>query len=312
MKKIWKRTSLAFIAAFTLMNIIAATHAYKFTHYSTKGERTKSSGQTTLQKLALLFTGIDNPRPKNLELPAHPYTTVNIKSNVNIECWLIPALSAPRGTIILHHGYTSSKSQLLTRAEYFLRNGYNCMLVDFMGSGGSGGNSTTVGVKEAGEVKDCFQWLQQTGEKKIFLYGSSMGAVAIMNAISDFDIAPKAIIIECPFATMYQTVAIRFKNMGVPTFPMAHLLLFWGGVENGFWGYSHNPVVYAEKIKCPVLLQYGEKDDRVAPEETSAIFENLHCSKQRVNYPLAGHDDYIKKYPAEWESNTIQFLHANN
>ncbi|MBC8884363.1 hypothetical protein H9X57_16275 [Flavobacterium piscinae] len=54
-----------------------------------------------------------------------------------------------------------------------------------------------------------------------------MGAVAIMKAISDFEIKPKGIIIECPFGSMYKTVGARFESMNVPTFPMAGLLVFW-------------------------------------------------------------------------------------
>ena len=165
-----------------------------------------------------------------------------------------------------------------------------------MGSGTSGGNTTTIGYKESQEVKDGYEFIKAKGEANIFLYGSSMGAVAIMKSISDDHITPRAIIIECPFATMYETVAIRFKNVGIPTFPMAHLLMFWGGAENGFWAYGHNPVEYAKGIHCPVLLQYGEKDERVARNETDRIFANLHQSKQLITYPLAGHDDYHRQY----------------
>ena len=66
--------------------------------------------------------------------------------------------------------------------------------VDFMGSGGSEGNQTTIGFLEAKQVKTCFDYLTEKGEKNIFLFGTSMGSVAIMKAISDFDIKPKAII----------------------------------------------------------------------------------------------------------------------
>ncbi len=301
----------AFLCLFVFANAIAAMQAYKFTHYKAEGVKSESLHLTPLKKLQLLITGIDNPRPKNLVTPAHSYTTVHIKSNVDIACWYIPAL-APRGTVVLFHGYTSCKGQSIDRAECFLKSGYNCLLVDFMGSGGSGGNSTTVGFKEAEEVRDCFNWLVQRGEQNIYLYGSSMGAVAIMKGIHDFGIKPRAIIIECPFATMRETIAIRFKNLGIPTFPMADILLFWGGVENGFWGYAHNPVTYSEAIKCPTLLQYGERDDRVARSEIDRIYGRLHCPKQLVTYPEAGHDDYLKKCAKTWSANVTGFLDSHN
>ncbi len=310
--KLFRRILWAMVLLFVVANVIAAMQAYKFTHYKDGGEKTASINLTPLKKVQLLFTGIDNPRPRNTTLPTHPYSTVLIKSNINLECWYIPALAASRGTVVMCHGYTACKSAMLERAEPFLQNGYNCLMVDFMGSGGSGGNSTTVGFKEAEEVADCYKYLTQQGEQNIYLFGSSMGAVAIMKAINDAHIQPKAIIIECPFATMYETIAIRFHNLGVPTFPMANLLLFWGGLENGFNAQAHNPVGYATNIHCPTLLQYGERDDRVTRSETDRVFASLHCPKQLITYPLAGHDDYLKKYRAEWGANVVGFLSHYN
>lgn len=309
MNKTLKRSLWTILLLFIIANGIAAIHAYKFTHYSAKGVRVSELGLSMSQKLQLVVTGVDLPRPDNKEYPKHPYTVVKIPSNVELGCWYIPSLKPQsKGTVLIFHGYSSCKSSLIGRAEPFLQDGYNCLLVDFMGSGGSGGNTTTIGYKEAEEVKACYDYIKAQGEKNIFLYGSSMGAVAIMKAINDTHIEPKAIIIECPFATMYETVAIRFKNMGIPTFPMAHLLMFWGGAENGFCAYSHNPVDYAKGIHCPVLLQYGEKDERVARDETDRIFANLNQPKQLITYPLSGHDDYHRQYGMVWANNMTTFL----
>jgi hypothetical protein len=83
------------------------------------------------------------------------------------------------------------------------------------------------------------------------------------------------IILECPFGTLYKTTCARFDNMGVPAFPMAGILLFWGSVQNGFWAFSHQPEEYAKAVKCPALLLYGEKDEKVSRKEIDIIFENL-------------------------------------
>lgn len=75
-----------------------------------------------------------------------------------------------------------------------------------------------------------------------------MGAVAVMKAVGGQGVQPAGIIIECPFGSMYKTVCARFKMMNAPTFPMAGLLVFWGGIENGFWAFGHNPIEYAKSI----------------------------------------------------------------
>src|SRR5678809_1487848 len=97
-----------------------------------------------------------------------------------------------------------------------IRDRYNTLLVDFMGSGGSEGSQTTIGYKEAEEVKTCFDYVVKSGEKRVYLFGTSLGAVAILKGISDYNIDPAGIIIECPFGSMYKTACARFRTMKVP------------------------------------------------------------------------------------------------
>ncbi|GAB3503711.1 alpha/beta hydrolase [Emticicia fontis] len=295
-----------------LMNIAAFFHAYKFTHFSSDNiARTKDPKQLSLvRRLKSLAFGINNPRPTNGQFPTKPYQTIRLKSNKTIECWLIKTENA-KGTVVLFHGFAGEKSSLLEKSLIFEQMGYNTMLVDFMGSGGSEGNQTTIGYFEAEEVKTCFDYLKTHGERKIYLWGTSMGSVAIMKAISDYDIKPTGIIIECPFGSMYKTVCARFRLMHAPTFPMAGLLVFWGGLQNNFWAFGHNPIEYAKKINCPTILMYGELDDKVSREEIDEIFANIQGKKQLKTYPLAGHENYLNKYEHEWKTDVLLFLDAH-
>jgi alpha-beta hydrolase superfamily lysophospholipase len=191
---------------------------------------------------------------------------------------------------------------------FFMDMGYNVLLVDFMGAGNSEGNNITVGYKEAENVQACYEYIKETGEDNIYLFGTSMGAVAILKAINDDAAHPKAIIIECPYGTMMETVEARFKMVHFPTFPMAGLFVFWGGILNGFWGFSLNPQEFAKAVKCPTLLLYGAKDDRVSMKETKTIFRNLCGPKVLKIYPDASHENYLKKYPGEWAKDVARFL----
>lgn len=299
-----------FLSIFIILNLVAAIHAYKFTHFANAAiEKTKDARKLSLiDKLKVLIAGVNNPRPANSTKPSGSFETIKLKSNKEIECWFIHSASKPKGTVVLFHGFSAEKSKMLDKADVFLGLGFNTMLVDFMGSGGSEGNQTTVGFKEAEEVKSCFDYLKDKGEENIYLFGTSMGAVAILKAIHDYPIQPKGIVIECPFGTMYETTAARFKTMNVPSFPMAHLLVFWGGLENGFWAFDHNPVEYAERVSCPTLLLYGEKDEKVSRKEIDAIFNNLKGKKILKTYRLAGHENYLNRYKRAWEKDVKMFL----
>ncbi len=297
------------VTLFILGNLFAITHAYKFTHFSlNRIQKTETPSKlSTKDKIKTLLFGVDNPRPENKTYPRQPHTTIKLKSNKGIECWSINTDNS-KGTVIIFHGFSGEKSSMLDKSDEFLELGYNTFLVDFMGSGGSEGNQTTLGFHESKQVKTCFDYITSLGEKNIILFGTSMGSVAIMKAIKDDHIQPSSIILECPFGSMYKTVCARFNNMRIPSIPAASLLVFWGGIENGFWAFSHNPTEYAKSITCPTLLLYGEEDQNVSRYEINQIFENLNGKKTLKTYPKAGHENYLIKYRKDWVTDVREFL----
>jgi len=296
-----------------LLNVVAGFHAFKFTHYDPSiTHKTRNPYQISFpEKIKTLVFGVNNPRPTNKLFPSRIFETISIPSNKRIEGWFIKAGSS-KGTVIIFHGYSGQKSSMLDKADLFLNLGYSTFLVDFMGSGGSEGNQTTIGFYEAIEVKDAFDGIQKRGEKNIILFGTSMGAAAIMKAQKDYTLKASALIVECPFGTMLETVQARFKVMKVPAFPMANLLVFWGGFENNFNAFRHNPQEYAKDISCPTLLLYGEKDIDVSRKEIEEIYKNLKGKKELCTYPLSGHENYLKKYKDKWTADVTSFISKIN
>ena len=289
------------------MNVIAIFHAYQFTHFSSGNTKTKKPSElTVLEKITTAVFGINNPRPKNEVFPTQNYKTVYLPNNSNIEVWLIAAENA-KGTVVLFHGFSASKSSIIKHSNEFLKLGYNTMLVDFIGSGGSLGSTTTIGFDEAETVNDCVEYLKGKGEENIHLFGNSMGAAAILKAANDFDLDSKSIILECPFGSMSETVEARFRIMNIPCFPVANLLVFWGGTINGFWAFGHNPIDYAKNISCPVLLFYGAKDPKVNRSEIDRIFKNLNGKKKLVVFKRAKHENYLDDNKMEWRKAVVEF-----
>lgn len=306
-KKILKRILIIAIVLFIAFNTIAYIQAYRFTHFSTKDIEKSSSDNDFIKSLKMLLTGVDNPRPENSQTPEVDYETITIQSNVKLECWEIQANDS-KGTIILFHGYTDSKSSMLERA-YLLRDiGYNTLLIDFMGSGGSEGSVTTIGYYEAENVKSAYDYVLDKGENNITLLGTSMGAAAILKAINDYEIFPQAIIIECPFASMIETISIRFKLMGLPPTPTAQTLAFWGGLQNGFNAFSMNPAEFAKQVEIPALLIYGANDEKVTMAETQRIYNNLNGDKKLLIFSNSGHADYLKNEKVMWNEEVNSFL----
>ena len=89
---------------------------------------------------------------------------------------------------------------------------------------------------------------------------------------------------------------------------MAYLLVFWGGIQNGFNAYKHQPVEYAKSITCPTLLLWGGIDENVSRHEIDTIYSHLKGVKEFKIYPKAKHEDYLIKYKTEWINDVKSFL----
>lgn len=296
---------------FASANVLAFCHAWNFTHFST--ELKPRTGQpeelSRFDRLKVLLTGVENPKPVNQIYPSFPYETIALASpNGRLEAWY-SALPEAKGCVALFHGYTGNKDKLITEADNFRQLGYSVLLVDFAGNGGSDGNQCTVGYREAFDVAAAFRFLQQqTPTTPVCLYGISMGAVAILRAQSELGIQPTASIIECPYGSLLETTQIRFHSMGVPDFPLANLLVFWGGVQNGFWPFKMNSREFARRVTAPTLLLYGLDDARVTRQETDEIFDALGGPKDRHYFVGVGHEPYHVLYPKVWRDRINGFL----
>ncbi len=307
-KKIIKYLLVGFACLFVFMNAIAFFHAWNFSHFNPNAtKRVNGYEKSAGQKLSSLFLGVDMPRPVNDSLPILPYETITLQSNKTLECWYIKADSAI-GTVALFHGYGGSKSSMLQRGYYLHSLGYNLLLADFMGSGGSEGNTTTIGLLEGAQVKTCVDYLVKRGDKNICLFGTSMGAASILKAMDTEPLPVQSLILECPFGSMTQAVNNRFKLMGVPSFPMAKLLMFWGCVQTGGNLFTHSPANYAQKVKLPTLVLWGEKDDKVNREEIDAVYTNLAGPKQLATYPNSKHESYLNHDSDKWKNDIRIFF----
>ena len=311
-----RKTSAAItiFLGFVLLNVWAFRHAWAMTHFSSGGKSTiRPEEMSMLGRAAVLLTGVNLPRPANDRTPGDlnlPFETRRLRAadGIELEAWYVPH-SDSRATVVLFHGYGTCKSKLLNEAGAFHDLRCNTLLVDFRGSGGSGGNATTLGMFEAHDVAAACELARTLGPQvPLVLYGRSMGSVAILRAIAREGVRPDAAILECPFDRLLGTVAHRFSAMGLPSFPCAELLVFWGGVQHGMNGFAHNPVEYASRVDCPVLLLHGERDRRVSVAEVEAVSKNLAGKKRLEIFPDVGHEACYRTRPDLWLQHVAAFL----
>jgi pimeloyl-ACP methyl ester carboxylesterase len=312
----WRRTRTPFLVALlaaVLLNALAYLQVHRMTHFASGGARTKGPEEITgISRALILVTGVTVPRPRDDVTPSAAgllFRTERIPlgREDSLEAWTIPA-DEPRGTVVLFHGYAASKSSLLNEARAFHEMGWKTVLVDFRGSGGSSGNDTTIGIREAEDVEAAARFARESGNGPLVLYGKSLGAVSILRAVAVRNVSASALVLESPFNRLVDTVGNRFRSMGIPAFPLAHLLVFWGSLQSGSSGFRHNPENYARSVRCPVLLFSGGRDKRVTREQAESLFSSLGGLKEFAFFEDAGHLSFLAQYPMEWRDRVRHLL----
>ncbi len=287
------------LIAFCFLNVLSYIGAYALTHFSSPGH-----------------LGLGIPRPTSSKLPsdiglAYVSQRVSINQNEWLDTWFISAQRpVSSGTVLLFPGNGGSKAkQLLAPTEVFHHLGYDTFLIDFRGVGGSSGNTTTLGVREAKDVALALSYAQRSNFQRPFiLYGVSMGSAAILKAIAHETVNPDAVILELPFARLLDAVRSRLRAIRVPTFPIAEMLVFWGSIQHKFNGFTHNPVTYAKQVQCPALLLHGRLDKWTTITEIKQIFQNLNGSKELTIFPNTGHSLLVTVDKEHWQRSVAQFL----
>jgi len=311
------------LAAVTLQ-VLAYRHATAMVRFSPGARRVgppESLGLT--EKLSVLVSGVTLPRPVNTRDPSSlnlPFETRTVvaKDGTPLEVWQVPisagSVDAATTTpvVVMFHGYISCKADMLPIAAEFRGMGFEVWMVDFRGSGGSGGMTTSIGFHEAEDVIAVAQEARATGPSRpLLLFGSSMGAAAVLRAASLGQAEADALIIECPFDRLLTTVANRCTLMELPRFPIAESLVFWGGFQLGFDGFAHNPEDYAALVRIPTLLLHGGRDTRVRLEEAERIRDRLGSYGTWILFPELGHQSYAQAEPVAWRQAVREFLNPH-
>jgi pimeloyl-ACP methyl ester carboxylesterase len=123
-------------------------------------------------------------------------------------------------TIILCHGYSSSRDELLTLVSALQDHQYNVFLFDFAGHGGSGG-MTTFGYREADEVASAIDALAARNDvdpHNFGVWGYNLGAYAALRE-AERDTRIRALVLDSVYDKPNQMVKIGVERAGLAGFP---------------------------------------------------------------------------------------------
>ncbi|MEO7210502.1 MAG: alpha/beta fold hydrolase [Chitinophagaceae bacterium] len=303
---------------FVFINIICAVQAYRFTYFYDELPAIHFAEMNFFQKANTLIFGEKVAKEKVVDSLSMPHTseTILTEDGFKLACWDLkhPANDSIKikGTLLMFHGHGSCRSGIIPDATFFYKQGWNIFMADFRAHGQSSGNACTIGYFEAMDVKAVYDHVKNSGVKNIAMFGVSLGAATITKAIHDFpEIKPSKIILESPFGTMTAAAEGRMRSMKLPVEPLSSIILFWGSVERGYWAFNNKPEEYIKSVKCPVLLQWGEEDDKVTRKEIDDIYKNINVTEKKlVVYKNCGHESLCRNNFSKWSLTVTEFLDA--
>jgi uncharacterized protein len=135
------------------------------------------------------------------------------------EGWFFPGLrGAP--TIVLCHGYESSRGELLTLVSALQDHQYNVYVFDFAAHGGNAG-VTTFGYREADEVRaaiDALATRTDVEPNSFGLWGYNLGAYAALRE-AEKDRRVRALVLDSVYDQPEEMVKVGVERSGLGGFP---------------------------------------------------------------------------------------------
>ncbi len=194
------------------------------------------------------------------------------------EGWFFPGFrGAP--TIILCHGYESSRGELLTLESALQDHQYNVFIFDFAGHGANSGIST-LGYREADEVRGAVNLLATRNDvdpARFGLWGYNLGAYAALREAEN-DKRIRALVLDSVYDQPKQMLKVGVERNGLGGFPF---MVRAAEFSFGYLNYAHRddppvsmrmlaltgvPALYIQALDDPELAETTRQMFLKAPE----------------------------------------------
>lgn len=206
--------------------------------------------------------------------------------------WYVPAASGigPTGpTVVLAHGWSSNKSDLLDRAA-MLHDDYNLLLFDFRNHGQSQRADTTQGVREAGDLRAMLDWLTTSkAPENVAVLGVSMGGASTLAAAAR-DERIDALIVESTHATLANAVRARIEAAGYPmSVPASWAALLGALFRTGVDMSAADPLQAIELLDGrPVLIIDGGRDRSIGANDGEELLAAAEATGADATFETCG------------------------
>ena len=250
------------------------------------------------------------PIPPPTPAPASTSHTLRAPDGVGFDVWQLAPSSAPRGRILLCHGYSANRYQVLGIADGLRRRGYEALIFELRGHGERPG-PCTLGVRETEDGLTVLRWARmREGAARVpaGVLGLSMGAaVACQMAARDPDV--RAVVADSPYSRFFPVLRRALIQRDGDVAALAAWLAWWGlQLTLGRRLSRLDPVTLAPRLRQPLLAIQGGEDQRVAPILGQEFYERWAGPKERWYEPTVAHVGMFARHPEEYCTRVADFF----
>jgi uncharacterized protein len=233
----------------------------------------------------------------------------SVPGSGNRRGWFFPGFrGAP--TVILLHGYESSRGELLTLVSALQDHQYNVFVFDFTAHGANAG-VTTFGYREADEVRAAIDVLAKRNDvdaARFGLWGYNLGAYAALRE-AEKDPRVRALALDAVYDYPKQMVKVGVEKTGVGGFPFmvksAQMCFEWMNYEH-----KNDPPLSAKISKMagvPILFIEAADD----PESASIGREMFLKAPEPREEAIIPHGNFVNlpdDEKREYENRVVSFF----
>lgn len=205
---------------------------------------------------------------------SHEEWTLNAFDGLTLKAHYFPADSHVYAIIM--HGYSSTYCSMLPQAIHFLEKGYNLLMPEQRGHGGSEGDYFGFGFHEHYDLQAYINMVcEKDPEAQILLLGVSMGAATVMMAAGEY--LPdnvKCVIEDCGYTSGWeQNVHILKSKYHLPAFPTLHFSDLLMRLKHHYSYKEAAPIQYVANAEVPMLFIHGDQDNFVPFSMLQPLYE---------------------------------------
>lgn len=218
--------------------------------------------------------------------------------------WFVPAVGAPRGTVIHFHGNAQNMSAHFNFVHWLPAEGFNLFVFDYRGYVKSAGRPDRKGIYEDSVAALGYVAARKDVDSdRLLVLGQSLGGATAIAAIGNNRFAGiRAVAVESAFASYRSIVREKIGRIPVVSllkWPLSYLLI----------GDDYSPEqVVARIAPVPLLLIHGTRDPVIPFSQGKRLYEMARPPKEFWPITGGGHteafadDGWSNSSPRRWQA----------